>query len=210
MKNLFLSLTLLLFLIPKVHAQGTNNDFEFDTEDFQFLFSKLGYGVFKFPVKQSKDQIFDIVIEEYEDGKLTQTQTAIETTNKAFEGYGIDAKAYVIPRMDSTQLDSVYFHRFYSEETDTAVTINVKTHGLTVPVKFDVTNLAVGNVRAKYETKEEIDKNGFMEVEEKKLLLFFYANKDENKPLFCPAGLPKEKIIKQFDYSVFVYITPIE
>ena len=49
----------LLFQAP-LHAQGTNNDFDFDQTDFEFLFSKMGYGVFKFPISQSKDQIFDV------------------------------------------------------------------------------------------------------------------------------------------------------
>lgn len=210
-KTLSLGLIILFLCVNFGKSQGTNNDFDFDNEDFKFLFSKMGYGVFKFPVRQSKEQIFDIVVKEYRNGELTNRQTAIDVTQEAFKDFGIDAKRYARPKMDSTMTDSVYFHRFYVERNDSILTLHTKTHGLSVPIKFDITDLAVGDVRARYETKEEIDDKGFIEVDEgNNVLLLFYANEDHSLPLWCPAGLELEKIREQFYYSVFVYISEVD
>ncbi len=187
-------------------AQGTNNDFPYDDTDLNFLFTKLGFGVFKFPVTQNKNQIIDFRVEEYRGGILIQSTTALEVASKALEAFGIDAKAYAVPKMDSLQTDSVYFHRFYTERTDSLLTINVKSHGVSTPIKFDVKDLYVGNVRARFEIKEEIDEKGFLTVGNDKLLMFFYANNNENEALWCPAGMSKQKVIEQFYYAVFVTI----
>lgn len=208
--------TILLLLISSIFSlvsfgQGTNNDFDFDNTDLEFLFSKLGYGVFKFPVKQSKDQIFDIVVEEYREGELTNRKTVIEMTQEAFKDFGLDAKSYARPKMDSTQLDSVYFHRFYFEKSDSILKVHIKSHGITSPIEFDIKDLSLGDVRARYETKEEIDSIGYIDLyNEKKLLLLFYANKDPDLPLWCPAGLPVDQLKKKFYYTVFVYISELE
>lgn len=197
-------------LISTSYSQGTNNDFRYDDEDLKFLFEKMGFGTFKFPVKQSKNQIFDIVIEEYREGVLTNRQTAIEITNEAFKDYGLDAKKYAKPIMDSTQVDSTYFHRFYIERSDSLLTLHVKTHGISTPVKFDIKDLFASSFRARYETKEEIDSVGYLNLNgEDKILLLFYANNDPDMPLWCPAGLPIERIKERFYYTVFVYITEL-
>lgn len=211
MQKSILPFLIFLLIASTSFGQGTNNDFDFDNQDLKFLFSKLGYGVFKFPVKQSRDQIFDIIVEEYRDGQLSSRKTAIEITAEAFKDFGIDAKKYAKPKMDSTMTDSVYFHRFYTERSDSILTVHVNTHGITTPIKFDIKDLSVGNVRARYETKEEIDSLGFMEVsDKKKVLILFYANKDPNKPLWCPAGLPLEEIKKRFYYATFVFIEALK
>lgn len=208
MKNIIIATILLIAISSNLHAQGTNNDFDFDEIDFEVLFAKLGYNVFKFPVQQSKNQLFDIVIEEYRDGELESRQTVLEITNEAFGGW--DLSAYLKPRMSESRTDSVYFHRFYVEQNDSLLTITTKTHGLNTPIKFDVKGLGTANVRARFETKEELAKNGVLKVEDEKLLLFYYANKSDEEMLSCPAGMSKEQLIKAFHYTVFVHIIPIE
>lgn len=84
------------------------------------------------------------------------------------------------------------------------------THGISAPMKFDITDLATANVRARYETKEEIDAKGRLEVTGEQLLLFFYANRDENEPLWCPAGMPKARVIDSFYYAVFVSVVAVD
>ena len=58
-------------------AQGTNNDFSYDDTDLNFLFTKLGFGAFKFPVIQNKQQIVDFRIEEYRGGSLSRSTTVL-------------------------------------------------------------------------------------------------------------------------------------
>ena len=197
-----------LFFINGICAQSTNNDFDYDQEDLRFIFSKLGFHAMKFPIKQQKEEVLDVVIEEYRGGNLISTKTAIGITNEQFKDYGIDAVGYATPKMKEGQKDSVYWHRIYAQNTDTLLTINVKTHGITVPMEFDVSDLTVANIRAVYETKEDIDKNSYLTVTGRRNLAFFYANNNPDQALFCPAGMPKENVIKSFYYAVFVSIEP--
>lgn len=208
MKNIIISAILLIAVCGSINAQGTNNEFEFDKTDFEMLFEKLGYHVFKFPVQQSKKQLFDIVFEEYRDGELESRVTVLEQTNASFGG--MDLSAYLAPRMSEDRTDSVYFHRLYVERNDSLLTMTTKTHGFTTPIKFEVKDLGVGNVQARHDIKVEIDKNGVLQVEDEKLLLFYYANKSDEDILSCPAGMSKAQLIKAFHYTVFVSIVPIE
>ncbi|MEO1438527.1 MAG: hypothetical protein AAFV80_23510, partial [Bacteroidota bacterium] len=118
-------------------AQGTNNDFDYDQEDLSLLFDELGYSVFKFPVLQQRNEILDVVIEEYRNGELSDTRTAITEANAQFEPIGVDILPYVRPRMDSLQTDSVYLSRFYFHQSDTSLTVKVVTQGLTIPLEFE-------------------------------------------------------------------------
>lgn len=208
MKNLFCTIVCLLMCQCLLLSQGTNNDFDFDTEDLQFLFSKLGYEAFKFPVRQSSGELLDVYIEEYKDKQLSKRISVIDKTNEVFQQYGIDASAYVEPKLDSAQTDSVFWHRFYVEYSDTLVKLHVITHGLTVPVECSVSDLNTSNARALYDIKEKLDEQDYLTVDTATMLLFFYANSKENPLLTCPAGLSKEKIIEMYDYVVFVYIEP--
>jgi hypothetical protein len=212
MQRLFLFIFFLLPLgmTPYGFAQGINNDFEFDQEDFNYVFKKLGYGVFKFPVRQSKSELFDFVLEEYRDRQLVKRHTVIETAQEAFKVVEVDVKDYMRPKLAEGVTDSVFLHRIYSERKDSTLTLFVKTHGVSSPIEFSVHDLSVGDIRARFEVKEELDAQGFLSVEDSKWLLFFYANKDPNEPLWCPAGLSKEQIVKQFYFAVFVSIEKLE
>lgn len=208
MKPLIFAFICLLFSYNPVHGQATNNDFEYDKEDFEFIFSKLGFDAMKFPIKQQQSEILDVVIEEYRGGVLSSKKTAIGITNETFKDYGIDATSYATPKLKEGQFDSVFLHRIYAENGDSLLTVHVITQGITVPIKFDIHDLSTANIRAVYETKEDLDNKAYLEIEEKRPLAYFYANKDPNLPLFCPAGMAKDKVIESFYYAVFISIEP--
>lgn len=210
MKSLMYTLLLISFMCTNALSQGINNDFDFDRQDFEYLFNKLGYGVFKFPITQSKEEVYDIIVEVYREGQLESKHTAIENAKEAFEDLGIDVLNYVKPDLDDNTTDSVFLHRFYTERKDSLLTINIQTHGLTTPVKLNISDLSSGDVRATYGSKEEIEEDGHMTIKDKTMLLYFYANKDQDQPLWCPAGLSAEQIAKKFYYAAFVYVDRVK
>lgn len=194
---------MMCFLVS-AFGQGTNNDFDYDQADFNMLFKEMGFSVFKFPVKQERNEILDIVIEEYRNGSLHESQSAIAKAKKQFEDIGVDILPYVRPKMSENQTDSIYLTRFYFEKQDTSLSVKFSSHGLSMPLDFEVANLNVGSVRARFSTKEAIDEHGYLQVDGEETLIYFYGNLEEDKTLWCPAGLSKEQLIKKFDYVVFV------
>ena len=190
------------------YSQGTNNDFDFDKEDLSFIFSKLGYTAFKFPIKQKSNEYIDFVIEEYIDGKLSKRNSLVQTSKKAFSDLGIDPLKYIKPAMDSLQEDSIYLHRFYIQKSDTIIEINIKTHGLSSPFKYNIAQLGRSNVRATNAINEEIKKKEYLNIMGEKILIFCYANKKGDEVLWCPSGLPKEMIIDRYYYCLFIIAKP--
>ncbi len=145
---------ILLFVSGLAFSQGTNNDFNYDKEDLNFIFNKLGFDTFKFPIKQEQNKYLDFVIEEYRNGKLVQKISLIDTTKASLsKWYGGD-----IMNLFKPEKDSIYFHRFYFHNKDSILELNIKTHKLTQPLKFNIGDIGLVSVRAIYAIHEETKK----------------------------------------------------
>ena len=88
---------LLLLVSSNVFSQGTLNDFPYDKDDLNIILNEMGFHTFKYPIKQSVNQLCDFIIEEYQDGKLVNTKSIVQSTRKKFEDYGLDWKKYFNP-----------------------------------------------------------------------------------------------------------------
>ena len=194
---------LLIFTID-FYAQGTNNNFDYDNEDFNVIFKELGLTTFKFPVKQSINQLFNIVIEEYEDKKLLNSISVIDDMISQFEKIGIDAISYFKP-----EADSIYFHRFYFIAKDSTIKVRIKSHGIEVPKKFSLSGKSAYSFNAFNNIKFENDIS-YLEVDKPEILVYLYANSsdEKDKPLWCPSGLSKEQLLERFYYFIFISIEP--
>ncbi len=208
MKKYILSIVISLITFGFVFGQGTNNDFNYDKEDLNFIFNKLGIFTFKIPVKQEKNEYIDFVIEEYKNGMPVGKQSLIDSIKSSLTKFGGDTMRFFKPKMDSLKRSSTNFHRFYMHRTDSTLGVTIKTHSITKPFKFNIENLGTGNVRATNAIYKEINKNGFLKVNKDKTLLFFYANKKEEQTLWCPSGLDKETLINRYYYCLFIIARP--
>ncbi|TBN00441.1 hypothetical protein EYD45_14330 [Hyunsoonleella flava] len=197
-------LFLLTFSIPFcLFSQGTNNDFEYDKTDLESITSELGFYTFKFPVEQNSQQIYDIVIEEFENGQMINKISLVKDTKEKFKKYGIEASNYLVPKKDS---DSIYFHRFYFHKKDSLISLKIKSHGIGSKHDFSLTGKSTFDMSAIYSAKEEIDSLGFIKIEHTKPLMFLYANseKEKEEPLWCPSGIEKEDLVKRFYYVILI------
>ena len=194
---------ILLFSV-KLNAQGTNNKFAYDEQDFNVIFKELGITTFKFPVKQSSNQLLNIVIEEYEDKKLLNSISVIDEAKKTFGQFGIDATSYFKPKADS-----IYFHRFYFIEKDSSVRIRLKSHGFEMPKEFSLSGKSTFSFNAFSDFKIE-DSIIFLEADNSEILMYLYANSldEKDKPLWCPSGLTKEQLLERFYYFIYISIEP--
>ena len=193
-----------LFFAFKLNAQGTNNNFDYDKEDFNKIFKELGITTFKFPIKQSANQLLNIVIEEYEDKKLLNTISVIDEAKSLFGPFGIDAIPYFKPRADS-----IYFHRFYFVEKDNTVRVNIKSHGIEMPKEFSLS----GKSKFSFDAFNNFVSEGnvkYLDIDKSEILVYLYANSldEKDKPLWCPSGLSKEQLLERFYYFIFVSIEP--
>ena len=82
MKTLKLIGILLIFPFT-LYSQGTNNNFNYDKEDLNVIFKELGISTFKYPIKQSPDQLVNFIIEEYENKELIKKISVIDEINGA-------------------------------------------------------------------------------------------------------------------------------
>jgi hypothetical protein len=151
----FLALFTFLLISTIIFAQGTNNDFSLDDEDLKYVFKELGFESYKFPIQQSASVLYDIIVEEFKDGKLLNSSSTIEGMKDTFKDFGLDATTYFRPSTDST-----FFHRFYIHSNDTLLKLMVKSHGASYPYKFALTDVSNHSSRALFSTKEEIDSLG--------------------------------------------------
>ena len=195
-----------LVLAVKLNAQGTNNNFDYDNEDFNMIFKELGITTFKFPIKQSTDQLLNIVIEEYENKNLLSSVSIIDYAKSAFGKIGIDAISYFKPKKDS-----IYFHRFYFVVKDSTVSVRFKTHGFSGPREFSLSGKSTFSFNAFDNFKVENDMT-FLEVDKPEILMYLYANSsdEKDKPLWCPNGLSKEQLLERFYYFIFVSVEQYE
>jgi len=194
----------LLFFAVKLNAQGTNNKFDYDEEDFNVIFKELGIITFKFPVKQNANQLLNIVIEEYEDKKLLNSISVIDEAKKTFGQFGIDATSYF-----KSKADSIYYHRFYFIAKDSTMRVRIKSHGFEMPKEFSLSGKSTFSFNAFSNFKKE-DNIRFLEADNPEILVYLYANSldDKDKPLWCPSGLTKEQLLERFYYFIFVSIEP--
>jgi hypothetical protein len=202
MKTKSLFLLLILFTSKFLFGQGTNNDFKYDEKDFNNLFNELGITTFKFPIKQNTNQVLDFAIEEYINGKLISAKSIIDYTKDQFKQYGLDPINYF-----KAKKDSIYLHRFYFIKRDTSLEIKVNTQGVTAKHTINTLGKSTYDLRAQFEIKSEIDSLGYLEGNKSKDLLFLYANAPESKePLWCPAGMPRDIVIKKFYHVIFITV----
>ena len=190
----------------KLNAQGMNNDFAYDEVDFNMIFGELGIRTFKFPIKQNTNQIFDIIIEEYEDKTLINSISLIDDTKKQLEKYGINADSNFKPRKDS-----IYFYRSYFIEKDSIITIKLNTIGIQTQYKFSLSGKSTFSVNANTFDKFKSEGNvKYLDVDKPEILVYLYANSsnEKDKPLWCSTGLSKERLLESFYYFIFVSIEP--
>jgi hypothetical protein len=195
-----------LFLVVaiKLHAQGSNNNFDYDRDDFNMIFKELGISTFKFPVKQDSSQLLNIVLEEYEDKKLLNTISIIDDAKSIFGKIGYNAITFF-----EVEKDSIYFHRFYFVKKDSILRIRIKTHGFEVYKDFSLSGKSAFSFNALADFKSE-DGRKYLEIDKSEIIMFMYANSSEekDKPLFCPNGLTKEQLLERFHYFIFVSVEP--
>ena len=202
MKTISIIVFSLIFTV-KLYSQGTNNNFDYDKDDFNVIFKELGISTFKFPIKQGSDQLLNIVFEEYEDKKLTKKISVIDDTKQTFEQIGVNGLSYF-----KAPQDSVYFHRFYFFKNDSTIKIRVKTHGIEMTKDFNFNGKSLYSINT-YIDGSKSESNLYTEIgDEPQILLFLYANSidEKNKPLWCPNGLSKEQLLERFYYFIFISI----
>ncbi|MEM6265038.1 MAG: hypothetical protein AAGI38_21185 [Bacteroidota bacterium] len=189
-----------------IFAQGTNNPYEYDKEDFDLILKELGVSIFKFPVQQSSSNLYDVVVEEYEKNKLISTQSLFTITKESFASIDLDPTGY-----SKMEKDSIYWARFFIKVEDTAVVIRPKMHGVSGNMSFDFSGKSNYSLRALFTVKEQIDSLGHVAVNQEAPLLFLYANNKtaDEQTLFCPAGIPKKQLIKRFHYVLFVSLVEL-
>jgi hypothetical protein len=194
---------LLAFAI-NLNAQGSNNNFDYDREDFNVIFKELGITTFKFPIKQSTNQLLNIVIEEYEDKKMLNSISVIDEAKSLFGQIEYDATTFFKP-----EADSIYFHRFYFVVKDSTVKVRVKSHGFEFPKEFSLSGKSSFSFNAFRNFKSE-NNITYLEADKPEVLVFLYANSlnEKNKPLLCPSGLSKEQLLERFYYFIFVSVEP--
>lgn len=199
MKNLIL--LIIFFYSNHVFSQGTLNDFPYDKDDLNIILNEMGFHTFKYPIKQSVNQLCDFVIEQYQDGILLNTKSIIQSTRKKFEEYGIDWKKYFNPLKDS-----IYFHRFYFKKQDSTLSLRIKSQGSSSVETINKLGSSLYDLRTLDKIKSEIDENDFLTVDSEKDLIFLYSNMNNvrSEPLYCPSGLPKNEVIKRFKYVLYI------
>ena len=127
-------------------------------------------------------------------GEAQRSISIIESTKENFKQYGLDPMYYF-----EVKKDSIYFHRFYFHKSDTSLKIIIKTQGVQSVENIKIPGKPTFDLRALDEIRAEIDSLGYLEVGESKDLLFLYANAPEDKnPLWCPAGMPRETVMRSF------------
>ena len=195
---------LFLVVVIKLNAQGSNNYFDYDRDDFNVIFKELGISTFKFPIKQDSNQIMNFVFEEYEDKKLLNAISIIDDAKSLFGKIGYDAITFF-----EVEKDSIYFHRFYFVEKENIVKIRIKTHGFETHKDFSLSGKSTFSFKALADFKSE-DGRKYLEIEKPEMIMFMYANSSEerDKPLLCPNGLSKEQLLERFHYFIFVSVEP--
>ena len=196
----------LLVFAFKLNAQGTNNNFDYDKDDFNVILKELGITTFKFPIKQDTAQLINIVLEEYENKELIKKISVIDDVKHSFSQIGIDGLSYFKPKNDST-----YFHRFYFFKNDSTMKIRVKTHGVELEKVFNFEGKSLYSINTEGSIGDELRENQHIEFKnENRILLYLYANSlnEKDKPLWCPNGLSKEQLLERFYYFIFIFIEP--
>lgn len=207
MKTIKLTVIFLIFTC-KLYSQGMNNDFDYDKEDLNIIFRELGVNMSKFPIQQNANQFMDIIIEEYENKELIKRISVIDATKKLFEPHGINALSYFKP-----EKDSVYMHRFYFFKNDSTIKIKLQSQNMVTGEDFNFKGKSLYYINTDSNISSEIRDNQYIKItDEPKMLLYLYANslEDKDKPLWCPAGLSKEELLKRFYYLIFISIQPLD
>ncbi|WP_196887790.1 hypothetical protein [Aureivirga sp. CE67] len=184
-----------------------------DLEDVQEIFEDMGYVNYKYPIKLKKGEILNVVIEEYEKGKLKSSKTMInkETINQ-FNNDGIDYLSYVTPKFNKSETEKTFTYKFRTfEKGNENLRIIPSIPGSEEIFNFDLSKIVNGSLNCEYSTVDIIDEKGFLEVKEKTLLLFYYGIQDrKSNILLCSSGIEKEKLLKRYDYLIFVYLEPYQ
>jgi len=201
MKVRGLLMLMIIFSSITVFSQGNNNKLPYDNEDFKSIFESLGLATFKFPIKQTSEDLFDIIVEEYRAGDLKKTTSTINRAIELFNPYGIDGLGYF-----KVEKDSVYLHRFYFHEKDTVLQLDVKLHGFSMRMNFSLTNTSTFNYNAL--GFEEIDSIGYLEIENSKELFYMYGNSDKESDMVlqCSNGLSKQQLIKMYNHLIILTV----
>ena len=204
-------LVTLCFFAVNLNAQGRKNDFNYDQKDFDFIFRELGIRTFKFPVKQTSNQLLNILIEEYEDKRLLNTISIIDNARNKLDSimlsmYGSDMiSMFLKPHI---KIGSIFFERFiFIEKEDSIVKLKVDMPGYGTELKFNLSGKSLYDIEAHATSFKSENNIKFLEVDNPILLVFLYANKNRT-PLPCPTGLSKEQIIERYYYCILVSVEP--
>ncbi len=195
MKQLILIVSLSLFMTNLSFSQKTNNNFEFDTEDFTNLFKEKGINVFKFPFNRTIGEYISISYEIYEYGKLIEKRNIIEDFQTENE---------IQFNHHHCRKDSLEFHRFYFFEEKDSLKMKQVLPGFSTFQKIDISKVGV----ADFNTRSHINSN----LPEKKEIMFYYAlynDSDKMKKtdgwLPCPTGKSNNKLIESYDFIILFF-----
>jgi len=146
-----------------------------------------------------KGEYVSIGCEVYEKGKLIKT-------NHFIEDFQIDNDIRINHHI--AKKDSTVFYRFYFFEKNDTLKMRGIFNGINPVQKFDLSNVAVGS----FNSRTDIPKDLLKRHE-----LFFYYGllKGEEKIkqsdgwLDCSSGLPKDKLIDEYDFVIMFFAEKI-
>jgi hypothetical protein len=188
---------LILFLPCVIQAQGFNNNYPVDQTDLKFLFEQNKLEPFKFYFKGSKDSAANIIIEEYNGGKLKNTINVFEKF-KPVISMGDEPMSFFFPKLNDT---ATHWIRFYSDERikDT-LSLWFKTDKLETRFSFNTNSICLTAAR----TFDDIP----LQLSTRQRLVVFYGNKDATL-ISCPGDASVKDIVKMYDFVVMVYAEPL-
>ena len=180
------------FLLGSVlsFAQGDNNQFNFDKEDFQNIFEEQGIHTFKYPIDVKNGDYVNFEIETYFKGKLVDAQSMKEALDEVFGG---DTRSYISSRKDTTILYRLYFF-----EIEDSIKVKIASPGAKLPFKVSSYGIKYFSSNSRTDKIEQL----LSRTE----LAFLYGN--INGKVDCTTGAPLSTLLKEVDFLMMVYASP--
>ncbi|MCI1786413.1 MAG: hypothetical protein LKI59_09825 [Bacteroidales bacterium] len=187
----------LLFVFIRIYCsgQGLNNNYKIDSEDIKNVFEYEGIHVFKYPFNLGKGEYVSIGYDVFENGKLIENKHIIEDFQT---DAGITFNSY-ISRKDTTAL-----YRFYFLEKGDSLEMHEVMPGFSGLQKIDISKIATGGFNSRINVPADLSV--------RHELLYYYGlfkNGEKIKKtggwLPCSTGLPKDKLIRDYDFVIMFY-----
>ncbi|MGQ1786161.1 MULTISPECIES: hypothetical protein [unclassified Saccharicrinis] len=195
MKNLVLIFGLSLLTAGLTFSQGTNNDYEFDTEDLSNIFDEMGINVFKFPFELKKGEYISVSYEMYENGKRIKQRNIVEDIQVE---NGLKFNHHHSPK------DTTVYHRLYFYNKGDSLLMQFVVPGISITGKVDIARIG----QSSFSARVDILKN----LPHKREIMYYYANyknsekeKESKGWLNCPAGKSNEELIDRYDLVILFF-----